>query len=216
MSVLCYESMNGKESFYINEEPLDDFLKAYPSKFEMIKNNLLNATLNFQHRLKMFVKHIMLSKESPLALSHYSYRIEFQLRGAPHAHGTLWMDWDRFTALPKDRLREIRNALNLIKPGDGLNSSQLDSLTKFADLFVSVSLKNPAISDIVKEVNVHHHTAKACRKYGTECRFNFPKFPIHRTIISVPSTIVYPCEEERKSKMKSHTLTSPNFLFTER
>ena len=90
---VTFESLNGKEQFYINGEPLDDFLKAYPSKHEFIKNNLLNATLNFQHRLRMFLKHIILSSGSPLTLDYFNYRIEFQLRGAPHAHGTLWMDW---------------------------------------------------------------------------------------------------------------------------
>ena len=73
---VVFASVDGNEEFFIDDEPLDEFLKAYPSKHELIKNNLLNATLNFQHRLKMFLKHIVLSNGSSLPLSHYNYRIE--------------------------------------------------------------------------------------------------------------------------------------------
>ena len=201
---ITFESIDGKEEFYIDDQPLDEFLTSYPSKHEFIRNNLLNATLNFQHRLRMFLKHIILSKGSSLTLSHYNYRIEFQLRGAPHAHGTLWMDWKRFTALPRHTVNKIERALNLIKAGEELSVDQKQALTEFADLFISVSLKNPTTAEIVKEVNVHHHTTKACRKYGTACRFNFPRFPIHKTIISAPSNITYPEEKERNIKMKQH------------
>ena len=201
---ITFECIEGKEEFYVDEKPLDDFLKAYPSKHEFIRNNLLNATMNFQHRLRMFLKHIMLSKGSDLTLSHFNYRIEFQLRGAPHAHGTLWMDWKRFSALPRSTTDCIQQALNLIKAGDELTEEHKQALTEFADLFVSVSLMNPATSKTVKEVNVHHHTTKACKKYGTNCRFNYPRFPTHRTIISAPSNITYPEEKKRREKMKQH------------
>ena len=184
---------------------LDDFLQAYPSKHQLIKDNLLNSTLNFHHRLKMFLKHIVLSNGSSLTLSHYNYRIEFQLRGAPHAHGTLWMDWKRFTGLPRSTVCDIETALNRIKAEEPLNDAQNHALSQFADLFISVSLKDPATSDIVKEVNVHHHTKKACQKYGSTCRFNFPRYPIHKTIISAPSKMVYPDEKERVKKMMRHS-----------
>ena len=203
---VTYECIEGKEDFFIDDQPLDEFLKAYPNKHEFIKNNLLNATLNFQHRLRMFLKNVMLSKGAPLTLSHYNYRIEFQFRGAPHAHGTLWMDWKRFWMLPTQDTKNIVEGLNRIKSGDALDLQQKSSLEKFADLFDSVSLKDPASATIVSEVNVHNHTAKACRKYGTTCRFNFPKYPIHKTIISTPSFIKYPEEKERREKMAQHTL----------
>ena len=76
---VVFESIDGKEEFFIDDKPLNDFLKTYPNKHEFVKNNLLNATVNFQHRLRMFLKHVMLSKGTPLTLSNYNYRIEFQL-----------------------------------------------------------------------------------------------------------------------------------------
>ena len=38
---------------------------------------------------------------------------------------------------------------------------------------------------IAKEVNVHHHT-RTCKKYDQHCRFNYPRFPFHETIIAQP------------------------------
>ena len=78
-------------------------------------------------------------------------------------------------------------------------------MERIADLAISVSLKNPAVNHIVKEVQVHKHTAKACRKYNTNCRFNFPKFPIHKTIISTPSNYAFDDEEEKNVKMTRYT-----------
>ena len=78
-------------------------------------------------------------------------------------------------------------------------------MAKVADLVISVSLINPAVRDLVKEVQVHRHTAKACRKYGTQCRFNFPKLPIHKTVISTPSNYAFDNEEEKNKKMSRYT-----------
>ena len=85
----------------------------------------------------MFLKHIVLSNGSTLTLSDYNYRIEFQLRGAPHAHGTLWVDWKRFNALDRDSVRSITQAMNLIKAEERLQIHHRESLAQFADLYVA-------------------------------------------------------------------------------
>ena len=36
---------------------------------------------------------------------------------------------------------------------------------------------------MVMDVNIHNHT-KTCRKYSTDCRFIFPRYPSHFTIIA--------------------------------
>ena len=56
---------------------------------------MLNATLTFNHRVKMFIKNIVMSKGSPMPIQYYSYKVEFALRGAGHIHGVLWMDWEQ-------------------------------------------------------------------------------------------------------------------------
>ena len=48
---ITFECIDGKEEYYVDDKPLDEFLKLHASKHEFIRNNLLNATVNFQHRL---------------------------------------------------------------------------------------------------------------------------------------------------------------------
>ena len=52
--------------------------------------------------------------------------------------------------------------------------------------------------DIVEQVQIHHHT-KTCRKYGSKCRFNFPKFPSEQTIIAQPL-----CEDDFPTLLDMH------------
>ena len=88
---------------------VEEFLKANESKHEFIKSNLLNATLTFNHRVKMFVKHIIMSSGNPMTIQNYSYKVEFAMRGAVHIHGVLWVDWGRFSAMetPEDAKVDI-------------------------------------------------------------------------------------------------------------
>ena len=57
----------------------------------------MNATLTFHQRVKMFVKHIIMSSGNPMCIKYNSYKVEFALRGAGHIHGVLWMDWENFS-----------------------------------------------------------------------------------------------------------------------
>ena len=55
-----------------------------------MKNDVLTVTRVFDHRVKMFIKHIILGKNQPMNVKHYSYRVEFQAWGFGHVHGVLW------------------------------------------------------------------------------------------------------------------------------
>ena len=186
----------------IDGTPWKDYLKEnnlHLNLHEEMKNSVLMLTRNFDHRLKMFTKFIIMSKSGPMHVKYYSYRIEFQARGAGHAHGMLWLDLD---AVERDNrgkiIRDpITNQPTLIFPGvkqaekkikneQKLDENDIESLVQFADTFVSVSLNDPDISDVVKEVNVHHHT-RTCKKYGpSHCRFGFPRYPTDETVLAVP------------------------------
>ena len=37
-----------------------------------------------------------MSKSTGLPVKYYSYRVEFQLRGAAHIHGTIWVDFEKY------------------------------------------------------------------------------------------------------------------------
>ena len=86
-----------------------------------------------------------------------------------------------------------------IKEDEDLNTHEKEALVEFADLFISCSLKDPSSGEIVKHVNMHHHT-KTCRKYGCSCRFYYPRFPTRRTIISVPIKKLGIPEEDQEGR----------------
>ena len=65
-----------------------------------------------------------------------------------------------------------------------MTQAQKGSLKTFVDRFVTCSLQN-SVQKIVSEVQIHHHS-KSCRKYGTNCRFSYPRFPSKLTIIAEP------------------------------
>ena len=130
--------------------------------------------------------------------------IKIKKDGAPHVHGTLWLDWQslkKSTDFPHISMAEVEKCFKLIKVQEQLSSEQINELVKFADALVSCSLKSPRTSHIVSEVNIHHHT-KTCRKHGSDCRFHFPKFPTIRTIISTPARILFPDESKRKEMVE--------------
>ena len=59
------------------------------------------------------------------------------------------------------------------------------TIRNFIDTFISCSLQDETVSHIVREVQIHNHS-KTCRKYGSKCRFSFPKFPSEYTIVAQP------------------------------
>ena len=196
------EERQPRVSLLIDNIPWKEYMKKnnlHLNLHEEMKNSVLMLTRNFDHRLKMFTKFIIMSKSGPMHSKYYTYRIEFQARGAGHAHGLLWLDLD---AVERDSngkiIRDpVTNQATLIFPGVKeaerkiknelkLDENDIQSLVQFADKFVSVSLSDPDICDVVMEVNTHHHT-RTCRKYSPDqCRFGFPRFPTNKTTIAVP------------------------------
>merc|ERR1711963_299705 len=72
------------------------------------------------------------------------------------------------------------------------------------DEFTTVSLHGKTVGEdvqkIAKEVNIHHHT-RTCKKYDETCRFKFPRYPIHKTIIAQPLKC---SSEEKKIKQEKN------------
>ncbi len=169
---------------FVDGQPLQSFIKEkYPHNrdlHELVKDNVFTITKVFDKRVRNFINEIIRGKNNPMKNRHYQYRIEFQSRGAGHAHGVLWLDLSELdTDFPG--IKEIFKNIRTNAPFD---IDQSSILCRFIDTFISCSLEN-TVSDIVKEVQIHHHT-KTCRKYGSKCRFNFPKFPSEETIIAQP------------------------------
>ena len=60
-----------------------DIIKDFEgSQHEIIRQNVLNATRYFNHRVRQFISKILLSANNPLNVKFYSYKVEFQQRGA--------------------------------------------------------------------------------------------------------------------------------------
>ena len=65
-----------------NPVTIEEFLQQHEGKHEYIRKSILNATRNFDARIKKFINTIVMSKFSEMHASYINYRIEFQLRGA--------------------------------------------------------------------------------------------------------------------------------------
>ena len=166
---------------FIDDMPLNEFLEDQ-SLHQIVKDNVLTITKVFDKRVHNFIKHIVQpGKKTAMNTKHFQYRIEFQARGAGHVHGVLWLD------LPglEEQFPGIKNIFQNIKLNKNFNEEETSVLEKFIDTFISCSLNTEQVSKIAKEVQIHHHT-KTCRKYGSKCRFNFPRFPSIKTIIAQP------------------------------
>ena len=197
-----YEIKDGKEKCFIDGQTLEEFLKSHQSKHEFIRKNILTATRNFDHRVKNFIKIIIMSKFNEMHVEFYNYRVEFQMRGAGHIHGVLWINFDSFQKDERNKgMENLKEAFETIGNEEILSEKEEASLTRFADKFITCTLKDPTTRDIVQDVNIHNHT-KTCRKYNANnCRFNFPRFPVDRTLISVPARIKYIDESKREEML---------------
>ena len=187
--------------------PLMDFLKDHVSEslHELIRGNVVMATRYFHHRVKTFIRTIVMGDNNPMNVEYYTYKIEFQERGAEHVHGTVWLSLKMLEKLiikdgilqnpsyPGEKgetpLKGLSKVFQKLKNNETLSNQDTTCLRHFIDAFICVSTDEwkvgVDVSKIVKEVNQHHHT-KTCRKRGSKCRFNYPKPPAPYTIIAQP------------------------------
>ena len=117
-------------------------------------------------------------------VDYYSYKAEFQDRGAGHVHGTLWVNMKKIESLlklpngnlvTKKQYDESKSDDTFEKPFEGLmkafqkfrNETRLDpdeekAVVNFIDQFTTVSLNNEEVGEVVvkiaKQVNLHNHT----------------------------------------------------------
>ena len=172
---------NGWERDKTQIKSLKKFKDDQRDKHKFFKEHFLLITRLFDNRVKAFISKILMANEF---VEHYSYRIEFQVRGLPHLHGVFWLKEDKIADLKKD--------------GEFL----LEKLPALIEKFISCSTDtgDETLNQLVKEVNVHKHT-KSCTKGNKECRFDFPKFPSEETIFAEPLLEEnFPTKEEFEKK----------------
>merc|ERR1711874_272451 len=134
---------------------LQEYLKKYmlESTHETIRKSVLNATRNFNHRVKAFYRHIVKGSSNRMSIGFYNYRIEFQDRGAGHVHGVLWVDFDAFENNESNiedfadkneeeigaGVKKLRSAFKKFKDDEVLSVEEYEKVTKFVDTFISCS-----------------------------------------------------------------------------
>ena len=102
----------------------------------------------------------------------------------------------------------IKSAFTKFRHDNNLLLEKEIEVTKFIDTFVTCSSDPAEVEplilrecknkqamaeravNIAVEVNQHKHS-RSCRKYGTSCRFHYPKYPSRRTVITKPPEIFY-------------------------
>ena len=94
-------------------KPLEEFLldEVDESQHELIRCNVVTATRYFDHRVKCFLRDIVMDPSNPMSVRYFTYKVEFQARGAGHVHGTLWLN-----LLDLEKL--VRRNGKLVKPDD--------------------------------------------------------------------------------------------------
>ena len=124
--------------------------------------------------------------------------------GAPHIHGILWVDIEAIIKEDQSggskRLEYLESALQTMYDDQLPSDDEKRALEYYIDKFVTCSLKDPQTRDIAMDVQIHHHT-KTCQSRGPDCRFYFPQFPSLRTIISVPTRLIHPEDENKKKEL---------------
>ena len=146
----------------------DDDIAAlsYEEKSTMLRNDPVLAARHFDHRLKAFFKHILVGASALGTIKHHFYRIEFQMRGSPHAHCLIWTT-----------------------DGPDMSSATKAEIEMYFGSKITGQL--PPVDDklhaVVDRVQRHTHSV-ACRKGNSAnvCRFSFPRPPSDRTILAQP------------------------------
>ena len=206
-----------KTSIHTTTDPwpvdLDTFMERETdlSLHEVIRKNVIEATRYFDYRVKSFIKEVVMGGANPMAVQFYSYRVEFQARGAAHIHGVLWADINKLEATEKDGEKPLLGLMAAFKAlrddkvpehverskpiPEALQSRIMPlmatkALINFIDAFITCSLHKGSVGEtvvlIAQEVQTHHHTKTCLKRGGSSCRFNYPKFPSAKTIIAKP------------------------------
>ena len=139
---------------------------SWEEKCNLIKSDPVTCARYFQHRVNVFIKHVLKHVSHPIGqLSDYFYRVEFQQRGSPHIHMVAWVNG---------------------APLHGTSSDE--AIVSFVEKYICCS-KDDSISEYVN-YQTHRH-APTCRKRGQAiCRFNFPIPPMAET------KVLYPLERD--------------------
>merc|ERR1712105_520437 len=138
-------------------KPIKQFIEenVEESLHELIRGNVLTATRYFQQRVMHFIEKIAMGSNNPMHVKNYTYKVEFQDRGAGHVHGTLWLRMDKIEKLDKDEdgtLRErnendpdnkavftgLKAAFKKFRNNERLTEEEISAVRNFIDEYTTV------------------------------------------------------------------------------
>ena len=130
-----------------------------------LRQNPVTGVRMFQHRLESFFSQFLLSGKQPLGhITDHVIKIEFQMRGSPHAHCLLW-----------------------VKEAPKLDRDTDEEVCTFIDRYITAVLlemcqQNAHSIELMKNLQKHMHSDYCwCNNM---CRFAFPKAPSTHTFIA--------------------------------
>ena len=148
-------------------KPLETFLEedADESVHEYIRTNVFTATRNFVHRLNCFKREIMMGINNPMSIKKFSWKMEFQGRGAGHIHGTLWCDLkkvkDNNDQGQRESLDSLEDAFKSLRQNQELSDQEEESLINFAEMFTTCTLnEQKAAEHLRKEETIEYRGGK--------------------------------------------------------
>ncbi|KAI8496925.1 hypothetical protein Bbelb_255800 [Branchiostoma belcheri] len=160
--------------------PVSDL--SWEERCDILKSNPVTAARMFDHRVKLFFKHLIQSPSQPIGEVVDTFtRTEFQQRGSPHIHCLFW-----------------------VKDAPKLDVNSEEEICSFVDRYVSCQLPNAEtdkeLFDIVSQVQMHRKgNTASCKKGGKVCRFGFPKPPVKQTFLCGPTPLTEMTFEELAS-----------------
>ena len=137
------------------------------TKAEYFRNNPVPVDQMFENHIDSFFQYFLLSKAHPLGeISEHIQKIEFQVRGSPHAHCLLW-----------------------VKDAPKVDENSDEEVCAFVDRYINGRVpcdipENQEIRSLVMKLQTHSHSP-CCRAHAKgKCRFHFPHPPSTKTIIA--------------------------------
>ena len=129
--------------------------------------NPITGVQMFQHRVGAFFSEYLLSDTHPLGhITDYVIKIEFQMRGPPHARCLLW----------------IKNAPKIDKDPDDVVCAFIEKC--ITAVIPPVAPENDHQINLMVNLQKHTHSDYCCR--NKSCCFGFPKPLATKTLISGP------------------------------
>ena len=153
-------------------KPIKSFIleDVEDSLHELVRGNVLTATRYYQQRLLAFISKVVMGKNNPMRVKYYTYKIEFQDRGAGHAHGTLWLSLDTIENLLKNadgslRCRTndddkkqrgpfhgLKHAFKKFRNNETLDKDDMNPIRRFVDEFTTVSIHENTVGKDVAQI----------------------------------------------------------------